>query len=348
MFSRKISSTYPSTLPKFVTSEVETGTLLGKGTYSNVYEITSLCLTQINQNIMQHHIYREYMSKYVHQEKTGDSRYVIKCLRKDVIDNQKLYKEATRDLITEAQILSSISHTNIITIRGHGSLNETEFGTKAPEGYFLILDRIQETLDQRIQKWRLQEKERTSKRFSLPKKFLSSIQRLNCSIPIDRLKVSVDISSALKYLHESNIIHRDLKPGNIGFDARGEIKLFDFDLSKDLSTCVKFSDGTYKLTGGIGTIRYMAPEVAKGQSYNFSADVYSFIILTWELLTLNRAYQNFTKEQLVNDVFYGIHRPKIDYSFPGSLQYLFEDGWSSNLFERPSMNEVLETLAAIT
>lgn len=83
----------------------------------------------------------------------------------------------------------------------------------------------------------------------------------------------------------NSIIYRDVKPDNIGFDVRGEIKVFDFDmgLAKELQDSERNKDGTYNLTGFTGSIRYMAPEVAKSQPYNLSADVYSYGMLLWHV-----------------------------------------------------------------
>lgn len=54
-------------------------------------------------------------------------------------------------------------------------------------------------------------------------------------------------------------MYRDLKPDNIGFDVRGDLKLFDFGLSRQLPP-QRLTDGTYRMTGDTGSPRYMAPE----------------------------------------------------------------------------------------
>ena len=56
-----------------------------------------------------------------------------------------------------------------------------------------------------------------------------------------------------------------LKPDNIGFDVRGDIKIFDFGLAKELHPDDKMENGLYNLTGDTGSPRYMAPEVALGK-----------------------------------------------------------------------------------
>jgi serine/threonine protein kinase len=54
------------------------------------------------------------------------------------------------------------------------------------------------------------------------------------------------------------------------------IKVFDFGLSKEISEDLSLGDGTYKLTGETGSIRYMAPEVFLEKPYNMSCDAVSF------------------------------------------------------------------------
>ena len=49
-----------------------------------------------------------------------------------------------------------------------------------------------------------------------------------------------------------SVIYRDLKPENVGFDVRGDVKIFDFGLARELDLNEKLDDGTFNLTGETG------------------------------------------------------------------------------------------------
>ena len=55
-------------------------------------------------------------------------------------------------------------------------------------------------------------------------------------------------------------------------------------LAKEVDPAKKLEDGTYKLTGDTGSLRYMAPEVSLGKPYNDTVDTFSFAILCWQML----------------------------------------------------------------
>ena len=101
----------------------------------------------------------------------------------------------------------------------------------------------------------------------------------------------------MTFLHEFPIpiIHRDLKPSNVLITATDTIKIADFGLAKyvpiknDESAAGKQVD-TYKLTGGTGSYRYMAPEVYLHQPYDISVDVYSYALIIYWLYTGMRPF----------------------------------------------------------
>lgn len=85
-------------------------------------------------------------------------------------------------------------------------------------------------------------------------------------------KIIMGIINGMIYLHDNNIIHKDLKPENI-LVKNGEIKIIDFGISTKNNT----------LNSGLGTPRYMAPEIYYGD-VDFSCDVYSFGITIKEII----------------------------------------------------------------
>ena len=86
------------------------------------------------------------------------------------------------------------------------------------------------------------------------------------------------IAAGVGYLHQCGIVHRDLKPGNI-FSDQGLVKIGDYGLSKFVS-CSRRSGQTES----VGTVHYMAPEIANGR-YGKEIDIYAVGIMFYEMLT---------------------------------------------------------------
>jgi hypothetical protein len=86
------------------------------------------------------------------------------------------------------------------------------------------------------------------------------------------------ICAAVAYLHDHGIVHRDLKPANIFLDD-GMVKIGDYGLSKFIS-CSRRSGQTES----VGTVHYMAPEIANGR-YGREIDAYALGIILYEMLT---------------------------------------------------------------
>lgn len=98
-------------------------------------------------------------------------------------------------------------------------------------------------------------------------------------LPLDEVQDWLSgIVAGVTYLHERGIVHRDLKPANV-YRENGTVKVGDVGLSKRLG-----SDRRATHTQSVGTVYYMAPEVANGQ-YGPGVDVYSLGIMLYELLT---------------------------------------------------------------
>eukprot|EP00592_Proboscia_alata_P004354 CAMPEP_0194378660 /NCGR_PEP_ID=MMETSP0174-20130528/36769_1 /TAXON_ID=216777 /ORGANISM="Proboscia alata, Strain PI-D3" /LENGTH=366 /DNA_ID=CAMNT_0039160859 /DNA_START=107 /DNA_END=1204 /DNA_ORIENTATION=- len=210
---------------------------------------------------------RQYIAG--HCSRLGDSRYALKRISGGISRDSQ--EDAIIDLAIEARFLAVVHHPNIIKIRG------ISLGDPCRQGFFLVLDRLYDTLEGRMVKWKARQK----KIEGLMSKVIDRNGKKRSELWWERVHNGYDIASAMSYLHSCNIIYRDLKPENIGYDVRGVLKIFDFGLAQELRPKEMFEDGTYELTGFTGTIRYMPPEVAQSQRYNSTVDVYSFSILLW-------------------------------------------------------------------
>lgn len=100
-----------------------------------------------------------------------------------------------------------------------------------------------------------------------------------------RLDMIRSVANAISYLHTMNIVHRDLKSQNLLVDKDYRICVADLGISRVRSL---------RMTKGMGTPRYMAPELLEGKPYNEKADVYSFGILAWEILSQKLPYSEYS------------------------------------------------------
>ncbi|MCL4206748.1 MAG: protein kinase [Pirellulaceae bacterium] len=109
-------------------------------------------------------------------------------------------------------------------------------------------------------------------------------------------QIGVQVASALGYAHGQGVLHRDIKPANLLLDTRGTVWVTDFGLAK------LEDDRNLTQTGDVlGTLRYMAPETLRG-NFDVRSEIYSLGLTLYELLALQPAFDQISRNSLVDQV----------------------------------------------
>jgi serine/threonine protein kinase len=265
-------------------------------------------------------------------------RYVVKRVALELKHSDKItFLKGTVDLAMEAKFLSALGdHAHIIELCGVARDGPFK------EGYFIVLEKMTEILTRRIKKW--MDIDRTCK--GITGVFTGSKRKIQ-ELLVVRLEAARDIASAAAHLHKNNVIFRDLKADNVGFDANGILKLFDFGLPKELQDDERIEESNvvlYRMTRMTGSIRYMAPEVGLGLPYNLSADVYSWAMLFWYMLALEPPFGMYTEKMIEERVFRLGHRPTIFDSWSDRVATLLRRSWDQDLSVRLSFDAIQRDL----
>ncbi|GKY98514.1 hypothetical protein MPSEU_000808500 [Mayamaea pseudoterrestris] len=148
-------------------------------------------------------------------------------------------------------------------------------------------------------------------------------------------RVACGAARGMAYLHSGKppVLHRDLKSANILLDESYTAKVCDFGLSR-----LKANDS---MTGSCGTVQWMAPEVLSNMSYDEKADIYSYGIILWELLSRLCPYDGMTPIQCALAVLNRDQRPEIPKWCPPSLQTVIRSCIKRVPEERPTFSEII-------
>ncbi|GAB9477727.1 Tkl protein kinase, partial [Globisporangium polare] len=165
-----------------------------------------------------------------------------------------------------------------------------------------------------------------------------------------KCQIAIDVADALVYLHtlSPKMIHRDLKSRNVLIDAQTGAKLSDFGISRDRPV-------EETMTAGVGTARWIAPEVVLGGHYTESADIYSYGVVLSELDTCKAPFhdaqntngakmQDVTILQLVSA---GKLQPSFTDSCPPSILKLARSCLEFDPLRRPTAMQIMYELRNI-
>jgi serine/threonine-protein kinase len=153
----------------------------------------------------------------------------------------------------EAEILQQFRHPNIVRFLALGRYKGTS--------YFAMEFVAGENLDQLL-----------ARRGPLPWR--------------EVVDLGIQTCEALHYAHEHGVVHRDLKPSNLMVSAKGQIKLTDFGIAKDLDATALTAPGRT-----LGTAAYMAPEQIRGTpEVSHKTDLYALGIVLYQMLTGQAAF----------------------------------------------------------
>jgi len=205
-----------------------------------------------------------------------------------------LGEEAYSRFMTEAQAVAKLNHPNIVSIHDIG---------KEDGKQFFVLEFVDG--------------------MSL-RELMRTYPEGKCDFQTV-LRMGMDICGALQYAHSQGVLHRDVKPENILVTEEGTAKLMDFGLAKMLGQPSITQEGII-----VGTVAYVAPEIALGKNADARSDLYSFGAVLYEAVT---GRPPFSGEDPVKIIFSHIHdypvspsrlNPKVPQSLAECIMKLLE------------------------
>mmetsp|Transcript_11976 Transcript_11976/g.20807 ORF Transcript_11976/g.20807 Transcript_11976/m.20807 type:complete len:319 (+) Transcript_11976:93-1049(+) len=222
---------------------------------------------------------------------------------------QKENNELGHQIDREIQIMRSLKHPGIVTLKG--VLNERE------DNPVIIMEFLE---GGSLQTYLHKNRKLTTAR--------------------DVVRIALDIAEAMLYLHQHHIIHRDLNSRNVLLDANGHAKVLDFSQSRLIP-----DEGDY-MTRNLGSFRYAAPEVIRLENYSTSADVFSFGVLLWEIAHAETPYAGMKDYKAANAVATKSLRPPLTVTevCPEELNLLMAKCWDDHPEKRPDFSAVVGAL----
>lgn len=350
----EVSSNLPAIL---CWSQIELGKLIGSGSFASVYKVKLVnesnipvrnqdnCLvgSRVRFSSPQGYGAPTVCSEQLYSNTSDKRLYALKIIL-NIGSRQDNDSQAAIDYFkVEAELLSELPrHEHIINLIGVSS----SLVDNPTQGGFIVLEHHTETLAQRLWRWKIREK---------TEKYDKNLLRLGSrAVPEQHIRIKhigLCVAEAMSFLHQNHVVYRDLKPANIGFDSQDQVKLFDFGLARKIDSDVE-SEDSRELTMQVGTLRYMSPELCCGSRttsgappYDFSTDVYSFAILLWEIITLQKPFGNVQSlHDLTQMVFRQHQRPNLRLVNSRKVRQLLQASWDPDPELRPSFAPIVVQL----
>lgn len=162
-----------------------------------------------------------------------------------LLNQQNLAADSRERLLREARAAARLNHPNIVGIYDVGGADEADGQP------FIVMEMVE-----------------GQSLYDRPPTKLEEV-----------LAIASQMCAALEHAHTQGVIHRDLKLENILITKSGLVKLTDFGLARSVASRLT-TEGTL-----VGTVFYLAPELAMGQPYDGRADLYALGVLLYELTT---------------------------------------------------------------
>ena len=232
-----------------------------------------------------------------------------------MLRNPVTTEEAYTRFITEAQSVAKLNHPNIASIYDIGKEDEKQFFVlEFVEGHSL-------------------------------RDLIESSPEGRCDIQTV-LRIGIDVCNALQYAHSQGVLHRDVKPENIMITEQGVAKLMDFGLAKMLGQPRQTQDGVI-----VGTVAYVAPEIALGKGADTRSELYSLGAVLYEAITGKPPSPG---EDPVKIIFSHIHdypispdklNPKLPHALAECIMKLLEKDPEKRYQSTADLHEVLRDAA---